>query len=82
MTPEQCWYKALASQCGIVLTTHYPADNMKILYEYHRMLADPDLDDIRIAINGPNELWLYKQSMAPTVKGRHYKATPDEEGSH
>ena len=81
MSPEQCWYKALASQCGVVLTTAYPAENMKILYEHHRMLADPDLNDIRIVVK-PEGLWLYKQSLAPTVKGRHYKGLPTNENSH
>ena len=78
--PEH-WYAALASQCGIVIATDNPTKDMARLYELHRALADPDLDDIRI-IAKPEGLWLYKQSMAPSVRGRHYKAIPDEEGSH
>ncbi|HWU39278.1 MAG TPA: hypothetical protein VN203_16660 [Candidatus Acidoferrum sp.] len=75
--PEH-WYAALASQCGIVIQTDNPARDMARLYELHRDLADPDLDDIRIVAR-PGELWLYKQSMAPTVSGRHYRTPTDDD---
>jgi len=77
MRPEH-WYAALASQCGIVIASDNPAKDMARLYELHRALADPDLNDIRIIVK-PEGLWLYKQSMAPSVSGRRHKDLQDED---
>jgi hypothetical protein len=76
--PEH-WYAALASQCGIVIATDNAAKDIARLYELHRQLADPDLDDLRIESTHPGEIWIYKASMAPSISGRHYRTPPDED---
>lgn len=68
------WYQALASECGIVLTTDNPARLIQYLYRARTDAQDPDLQVISVCQSpvNPSHLWLVK-------RGRSATPSPTEE---
>lgn len=58
------WYAALASECGIIISSGDPAFTRQKLYALRKELNDPDLEAISIMqspTNPQQDLWLVKK---------------------
>jgi hypothetical protein len=58
----ELWYRALAADVGIAISTNEPRILSNNLYDARRSAADPELETISVIIQPlPNEVWLVKK---------------------